>query len=347
MTLLDASPYASRSQQQLVAELERLTAHHLAGCPELARAWPGWRPDGTVASLPYLHVGLFKRLRLLTQGVQLEHQRTLLSSATTGATPSMIVLDRYSSALQARSSAAILRDFLGAELRPLLVLDSARSLLRRGEVTARTAAALSLKPLASAIHFVLADSDDPRSLDWAKVAEVAEGASGLLVYGFTSMLWGAWGSAAPPQRVRRRLQGTSIHFVHSGGWKRLERQAVTRERFDAALLAAAGAGSRVVDYYGLVEQVGIVYPLCEQGLRHVPRWADVLVRDPHTLAPLPSEPGQLQLLNVLSWGAPCHSVLTEDLGQLEPGDCACGRHGPRFRLLGRLPKAELRGCANG
>jgi len=347
VTLLEAPPYAPRRPAELLAELEGLTAHHLAGCAEFARCWPDWRPQGTLVALPFLHVGLFKRLRLVTQGPQLEHQRTLLSSATTGATPSMIVLDRHSSALQARSSAAILRDFLGPELRPLLVLDSARALLRRGEVTARTAAAMSLKPLASAIHFVLGDGEDPRSLDWAKVAEVAEGATGLLVYGFTSMLWRAWGSVEPPEGLRRVLRGQAIHFVHSGGWKRLEAERVTRERFDAALLAGAGAGSSVVDYYGLVEQVGIIYPQCEQGLRHVPLWAEVLVRDPHTLAPLATEAGQLQLLNVLSWGAPCHSVLTEDLGQLVPGACPCGRHGPRFRLLGRLPKAELRGCAHG
>lgn len=347
MTLLDQAPYGPRRPAELVAELERLTEHHLAGCVEFARCWPAWHPQGTLASLPFLHVGLFKRLRLLTQGPGLAHGRTLLSSATTGATPSMIVLDPRSSALQARSSAAILRDFLGAESRPLLVLDDARALVRRGELTARSAAAMSLKPLAASIHFVLGAGNDPGSVDWAQVAAVAEAAPALLVYGFTALLWRAWGQAAPPAPLRRLLQDKTIAFVHSGGWKRLEAERVTRERFDQALLAGAGPGSRVVDYYGLVEQVGIIYPQCEEGWRHVPVWAEVLVRDPHTHAPLVGTPGQLQLLNVLSWGAPCHSVLTEDLGQLEPGDCPCGRQGPRFRLLGRLPKAEPRGCAHG
>jgi Acyl-protein synthetase, LuxE len=54
----------------------------------------------------------------------------------------------------------------------------------------------------------------------------------------------------------------------------------------------------------------------------------------------------LQLLNVLAHGAPYHSVLTEDLGRLAEGQCPCGRPGRRFQLLGRVPKAELRGCAN-
>lgn len=78
----------------------------------------------------------------------------------------------------------------------------------------------------------------------------------------------------------------------------------------------------------------------------MPRWAHVIVRDTWSLEPLAGDPGQLQLLNVLAWGAPAHSVLTEDMGRLLPGPCACGRQGPRFELLGRLPQAELRGCAN-
>ena len=67
-------------------------------------------------------------------------------------------------------------------------------------------------------------------------------------------------------------------------------------------------------------------------------WADVLVRDASTLASLTGEPGLLQLINVLARGAPCHSVLTEDLGRIVAGACPCGRSGTRFELLGRVPK---------
>jgi hypothetical protein len=51
-------------------------------------------------------------------------------------------------------------------------------------------------------------------------------------------------------------------------------------------------------------------------------------------------------MNTLPLGAPYHSVLTEDRGVLGEGDCGCGRSGPRFRLAGRVPTAELRGGAN-
>jgi hypothetical protein len=51
-------------------------------------------------------------------------------------------------------------------------------------------------------------------------------------------------------------------------------------------------------------------------------------------------------MNVLAYGAPYHNILTEDLGQIELGSCPCGREGKRFTLLGRLPNADVRGCAN-
>jgi hypothetical protein len=51
-------------------------------------------------------------------------------------------------------------------------------------------------------------------------------------------------------------------------------------------------------------------------------------------------------MNTLARGAPYQNVLTEDLGRIAPGDCDCGRSGKRFELLGRVPQAEVRGCAN-
>ena len=65
-----------------------------------------------------------------------------------------------------------------------------------------------------------------------------------------------------------------------------------------------------------------------------------------SVAPLAGGAGQLQILNRRAGGAPYHSVLTEDLGLLQAGPCPCGRPGRRFELLGRLAKAEVRGCAN-
>jgi hypothetical protein len=344
--LLDREPFGPRDDAALLAELNALTRFHLAGCPPYARVWPGFEEAATIADLPYLHATVFKHVALRTQAEGIVHGRQLNSSSTSGQQASQIALDGLSSELQGESTRSILRAFVGEGERPLVVLDSPRSLRGRA-LSARLAAAMALRPLATDLHLVLERADDPASVRWEAIEQALEGHDRLLVYGFTWILWQAWGAAELPESLRERLRDVRIDFVHSGGWKKLEALAVDRERFDAALLRHAAPGSSVVDYYGLVEQVGVVFPLCEAGARHAPVWAEVVVRDPWTLAPLgPGEQGQLQLLNPLARGGPYHSVLTEDLGTLLGGPCPCGRQGRRFTLDGRVPKAEVRGCAN-
>jgi phenylacetate-coenzyme A ligase PaaK-like adenylate-forming protein len=297
--------------------------------------WPSWRSAETAEELPFVHVSVFRHLLLRSGGMG----RLLRSSGTTGAARSQIVVDEESAALQSRSSVAILSDFIGRDETPLLVVDASSALRQRGEISARIAAALSLRPLATDISFLIGADN---AIKWDEVAEAAGRAKHLRVYGFTSALWQAWRDV--PSEVAAMLRETRVDFVHSGGWKKLE--GVTRAELDEQLLRDSGAGSRVVDYYGLVEQNGVVYPLCAAGFRHVPVWAEIIVRDPWTLRPLRGERGMLQLMNVLARGGPYHSVLTEDLGRLIDGACDCGRNAPRFELLGRVPKAETRGCAN-
>jgi hypothetical protein len=342
--LLELAPYGPRDDARFLAEMNALTRAHLAGCEAYRRMWPAWSAAARAQELPFVHVNVFKHLDLRTEAPGIVHQRTLRSSATTGASPSRVALDAASSELQARSTRACLAGFVGERKRPLLVLDAAAALRERGGIAARVAAAMALQPFASETRFLLADANDPASLRWGEVERALAGAGEALVYGFTWILWQAWAAAAKPASVEAALAGKTLHFVHSGGWKKLAALAVERATLDARLLAGLAPASRVVDYYGLVEQVGMIYPLCSAGARHVPAWGEVLARDPHDLALV--EEGQLQLLNTLARGAPYHSVLTEDVGRVLAGPCPCGRAGRRFELLGRVPEAETRGCAN-
>ncbi len=343
--LLERPPFAERDDTLLLREMNDLSRWHLGGCEAYRNIWPDFAEAQSFADLPFLHVGVFKESVWRTAGDGIAHQRMLKSSATSG-TSSQIALDARSGALQAQSSAAVLKDLLGAEQRPLLIFDHIKSLQQRGEVSARVTAAMSLRPLSSEMHFLLREPDDAASVDWELLRDISSRNPRLLVYGFTWMLWVAWVQSAIPEEVRAALEKVQVHFVHSGGWKKLEAIKIRRDEFDGALLRSVGPGSGVLDFYGLVEQVGIIYPLCDAGYRHVPRWAAVLVRDPWTLQTLTGKQGMLQLMNSLAFGAPYHNVLTEDLGCLIEGGCPCGRSGQRFELSGRIPKAEVRGCAN-
>jgi hypothetical protein len=79
-----------------------------------------------------------------------------------------------------------------------------------------------------------------------------------------------------------------------------------------------------------------------------PAFADVIVRDPFTLAPLPRERrGLIQVVSALPTSYPGHSLLTEDLGEwIGEDDSAAGMRGRYFRVAGRVPKSEVRGCSD-
>ena len=343
--LLDLAPYGPRDETLFLDEMNTLTTHHQEGCPAYARVWPPAGPASSIEHVPFLHVGVFKHITFKTEAAGIVHERVLRSSATTSGTPSRIHLDAKSSRLHARSVKAIFREFLAGEEFTLLILDSVQSLRTAGETTARVAAALSLRPLATDLYFLLDRPEDASSTDWGKLAEVLGTTENVLVFGTTVMLWSVWTDGGL-ESVRPALAGKRIHFVHSGGWKRLEELRIERSQFERTLLDGVGPDSCVLDFYGLVEQVGTVYPLCEAGYRHAPAWAEVIARDPYTLEPVEEEIGQLQLMNTIALGAPYHSVLTDDLGRAVRGACPCGRSGRRFELRGRVPRSEVRGCAN-
>jgi hypothetical protein len=67
-----------------------------------------------------------------------------------------------------------------------------------------------------------------------------------------------------------------------------------------------------------------------------PAWTRVRILEPATLAEAPAgAPGLLTVFDLANLGSAAH-LLTEDLG-------VAGGEG--FRLLGRAPGAELRGCS--
>jgi len=102
------------------------------------------------------------------------------------------------------------------------------------------------------------------------------------------------------------------------------------------------------NFYGFVEQLGSIFVEADDGLLYAPNYADVIVRDPATLQPLPvGETGLLQVVSLLPKSYPGHSILTEDLGIVERVDnSSIGRMGKGIRVLGRLPASELRGCSD-
>jgi hypothetical protein len=345
--LIEREPYsvAREEKERLLAEaLAELGEHHQAACEPYARIverlWPDAGRNGTV-SAPWLPVGLFKTHDLRSVAPD-DVFKTLTSSGTTGAAVSRIYLDRESSARQTRALASVMRAVLGAERRPMIVVDARETVSDRRSFSARGAGILGMATFGRD-HFYALDADmqlKRRELhDWlAKHA-----GSPLLLFGFTFMVW---------QYLLQQLEPGEIDLsngalIHSGGWKKLQEQAVGNDEFKAALRDVTGL-PRVANFYGMVEQIGSVYLECENGRLHAPNFADVIVRDPHNWQPVADgEQGIVQVISALPTSYPGQSIMTEDLGTVDTRDgCGCGWLGAALELHGRVPRAELRGCSD-
>ncbi|MBW3833284.1 acyl-protein synthetase [Aeromonas hydrophila] len=339
-----ALPQAAK-QALLLARLNALTAHHRAHCTvydNVLQAF-GWTAAATdYDALPYLAARLFK-LAQWQSVPQSEVFKVLTSSGTTGS-PSRIVLDRETAALQSKVLVKILQEFVGKQRLPMLLVEQPALLQNRSGFSARGAGALGLSFLGRDHTYAL---DEQMRPNWPVIEAFCDKYAGqpVLLFGFTFMVWQC---LLEPLRERGlQLPLTQGILFHSGGWKKLQHLAVDNPAFKARCREQLGLG-RVHNFYGMVEQVGSIFVECEQGHLHAPVFADVQVRDPLTHQPLGiGSPGLLQVLSAIPGSYPGHSLLSEDLGVLlGEDDCPCGRHGRYFHVAGRQHGAEVRGCSD-
>ena len=356
-SLLSQSPYtleSSERRRRLLALMKDEITYACRRNPQYrnyVEHWPcDFRAAEEIADLPYLPVAVFKATPPLSLVSPDEVKRTLTSSATTGQVPSSIVLDAATARRMAKGALTIVRDFVGSARRPYLVIDTPENLAAQGNIGARGAAIQALRSFATEISCCLSPGqagDSHLEPDKLLACATKWKNSEVLVYGFTYVIWTQL--VEPLKRQGIMLDMPNIHLLHSGGWKRLQQQSVTRDVFNQGVCSVFGCSiSRVIDYYGMVENVGVIYPDCEYGNKHVPAFAEVIIRDPLTLAPVKTgQKGLIQVCSVLPTSFPGFLLLTEDTAELIGYDnCACGRNGPSFRFAGRVPKAEVRGCGN-
>ena len=355
--VLSMPPYSQPPEERqasllevLREELEYAGQRH-AGYKNYIEQWPlKYRSAGRVADLPFLPVGILKANPPFSFVGPNEIQKTLTSSATTSQSPSRIVLDSSTARRMTKGMVTIVRDFIGANRRPYLVVDTPGFRGDGDALGARGAAIQGLQPFASETTCCLSlDDQGELILLRDRLREFAQGREDteVLVYGFTYILWNHLVQPLLAEGITLNLKKARI--LHSGGWKRLQDQAVEKAQFNEQLARVFGCSpDRIIDFYGMVESVGVIFPDCSEGNKHGPAFGDVIVRNPLTLEPvLAGETGMVQTCSVLPTSFPGNLLLTEDVAQVIAYDgCPCGRRGISFRFAGRIPKSELRGCGN-
>jgi len=345
--LLDLPIYGLTQREKertLLPALAELTLHHRAACPMYGRMLDALGSGDAFSSLedlPFLPVTLFKRHRLASVPDE-EVFKVLTSSGTTGQAVSRIYLDRETANLQANALAKIMSAMLGPARLPMILVDAASILRDRSIFSARAAGIRGMMTFGRSHFFALAE-DMSLDIDGLKQFLAANAGRRVLLFGFTFMVWKHFAPAVEAAGVRLN----DAILVHSGGWKKLTDESVDNVTFKRRIGEMTGISS-IRDFYGLAEQVGSVFVEGDDGLLHPPAFAEVVIRDPVSLAPLPAgKVGVAQVISVLPRSYPGHSLLTEDLAVVHSVDGAgTGYGGKAFSVLGRVPKSELRGCSD-
>ena len=167
----------------------------------------------------------------------------------------------------------------------------------------------------------------------------------VIIFGMTFMIWKHF-----YQELCRLNHKVNLHdaiLIQSGGWKKLQEEAVSREAFKKAIHEVSGI-TRFSDHYSMAEQNGSIYAECEYGHYHASIYSDMIIRKEEDFSVCElGQSGIIQVVSCLPHSYPGNSLLTEDIGVIEGiDDCPCGRKGKYVKIIGRMKNAEIRGCSD-
>lgn len=142
-------------------------------------------------------------------------------------------------------------------------------------------------------------------------------------------------------------KGSKIMF--GGGWKQFYTEEVEKQALYALIKKNLNVDEEnIIEFFGAVEHP-ILWCDCPAHHFHVPVYARAIIRDIHTLEPLPmGEKGLVNLLTPMIKAVPVSSIMTDDIGILHSGEtCSCGLRVPYLEILGRTGIKDIKTCAAG
>ena len=305
----------------------------------------------TIEEMPPVSVSVFKELGFKLNSVPKEDLTLALQSSATSGVPSTIVVDKETAKRQAKAMIKVVGEFIGKERKPFLIMDIDPRSSYKKLLGARFAAVTGYLRFANKTgYFLKADENNVSYFDVEGIQEYVKGLDAdkpVVVFGFTYILYQHVLQSIEKAGVKIQLpEGSKI--IHIGGWKKLESEKISKDLFNDKLSECFGISpTDVIDIYGFTEQMGLNYPDCPCGCKHESSYVKVLVRDVVTNELLPAgKEGKLEFVTPVPHSYPGNAVLTDDLGMIIDEPCPCGRSGKRFKILGRLKKAEIRGCGD-
>ena len=303
--------------------------------------------DFTLNEIPFIPSNIFKKLKLSSVDKN-EIIKTVHSSSTTGKTPSTILIDKITSERQQKIIISILSNFIGKNRKSFLILESKNNVSTGDEMSSRSSAVRGLTPFMKNLEFILKND---LTLNFENMNKLKfEVTIDHAIFGFTWILYLFIEKYQNDKNVKELFSKLNKPLIlHSGGWKKLQNIKISKTEFNQKVSDFFKTEpNNVIDFYGLVEQLGTIYPDCEYGFKHVPNYSHIIIRDIHTLEPVEhGNRGFIQILTPIPHSYPGVSILTDDIGKIvSVNSCKCGRQGICFKFLERLKTADLAGCGD-
>lgn len=356
--LLSFAPYDYSAEQEsaFVEALQEELLYHYEN-NEMFRQFcdrKGFDPKEKITdlnSLPPVAVSVYKELGGMLNSVPKEDVSFALQSSATSGRPSTIMVDKITSKRQAKAMVKVVGEFIGKDRKPFLVMDIDPKSANRHLLGARFAAVTGYLKFANKVGYFL--NTDDKGVSYFDVEAMRQFLSELdsdqpvVLFGFTYILYQNVLKAVSDSHIDIKLPAGS-KIIHIGGWKKLESEKISKELFNERLSACFGLQPEdVIDIYGFTEQMGLNYPDCKCGYKHASAYTRVIVRDPATREVSPAgKEGMLEFISPVPHSYPGNVVLTDDIGVINDEECPYGRAGQRFKIVGRLKKAEVRGCGD-
>ena len=354
--ILHMEPYSLKSSEKDELFLKSITQslqYHYNNCKEYKQYCMKKKFDPfasyTLESIPYLPVDIFKKLKLLSVPEN-EIVRIVRSSSTTGNQPSVIHLDKITINRQMLALNSIMQNFLGTNKLDFLIIDNNMTIKTDHQnLSSRGSAIRGMLLFAKKFNCIL---NDKLELDHNLLKNAIDeiNINNTCIFGFTWLIHQVVSSNEDNNEIKQllsKLQKPTI--LHIGGWKKLKDVSIDKKQFNEMVSKFFHTSTeRIIDFYGMTEQLGTVYPDCSQGYKHVPLYSEILIRDIHDQKILPiGKSGFIQLISPLPRSYPGVSILTDDIGEIiGKDDCPCGRKGKYFVFRSRSELADPKGCGD-
>jgi len=314
--------------------LYELQKHHYGNCKKYKKLVDSLYSNIKDPEDIYLHSSIFKNHRLTSNPNNNQLQE--YSSSGTSGKPSYIYFDRADSIRQQKALISILRSYIPKEKDSIFL-----SLpFETSKNNARRAAERGFRLLSR--KFVTLSSD--LKTCYQQIKKYISVHKQIIIFGFTYELFMLFKNLEGLNEST--VESPNLFIIHGGGWKKLQNLRIDNQSFQN-LLRKRFPRSHILNYYGMIEQTGIIYPRCELGYYHFTDYSKIIIRGVDGVKLGPGKQGIIQSISILPRSYPGHSILTQDVGMIhKESNCKCGRIGQIFSVMGRLDKVELRGCSD-